>query len=64
MAKLTGYQVLYNEDGTATERLLFKVCCPSCGQTFLTSCTAFEAVTDKRYPCCHWFLRRLFTAIG
>jgi len=54
MTKLAGYQVLYNEDGTDTELLLFKACCPSCGETFLASCTAFEPVTDKHCPRCCW----------
>jgi len=56
MAKLTGYQVLYNEDGTDTELLLFKACCPSCGQAFLASGTAFEPVADRHCPRCCWAL--------
>jgi hypothetical protein len=54
MAKQAGYQVLYNEDGTATEHLLFQSCCPSCGETFLASGTAFEPVTDTPCPRCCW----------
>ena len=55
MAKLAGYQVLYNDDGTSAELLLLKSCCSSCGETFLASASFFESVAaDRHCPRCCW----------
>jgi len=57
MAKLAGYQVLYNDDGADTELLLFESCCPSCCETFLASGAAFAPIADRHCPRCCWALK-------
>jgi len=54
MVKSVGYQVIYNGDSTGTESLLFEFRCPSCGEAFLASRTAFQPVTDGPCPRCIW----------
>jgi hypothetical protein len=54
MVKSVGYQVIYNGDSTGTESLLFWFRCPSCGEAFLASRTAFEPVIEKHCPRCCW----------